>query len=103
MIVSFFCIFPHPLLSSFVSCCPHTHRIYCSCDLCGLNTKRRALDQIERQMKNTSTTIGIGVKKYNELNHTNSNADESNAINHDDIVSASAMDKIGDHRSSCHG
>uniref|UniRef100_A0A914V6E9 DM domain-containing protein n=1 Tax=Plectus sambesii TaxID=2011161 RepID=A0A914V6E9_9BILA len=26
----------------------------CECNLCALNTKRRTLDQIERQLKNTS-------------------------------------------------
>uniref|UniRef100_A0A0N5AUA0 DM domain-containing protein n=1 Tax=Syphacia muris TaxID=451379 RepID=A0A0N5AUA0_9BILA len=32
--------------------CPHRH---CPCNLCALNTKRRALDQIERQLKNGSS------------------------------------------------
>ncbi|VDD93200.1 unnamed protein product [Enterobius vermicularis] len=32
--------------------CPHRH---CPCNLCALNTKRRALDQIERQLKNGVT------------------------------------------------
>ncbi|CAJ0592042.1 unnamed protein product [Cylicocyclus nassatus] len=31
--------------------CPHRN---CTCSLCALNTKRRALDQIERQLKNAS-------------------------------------------------
>ncbi|GMR62952.1 hypothetical protein PMAYCL1PPCAC_33147 [Pristionchus mayeri] len=32
--------------------CPHRE---CPCELCALNTKRRALDQIERQLKTVST------------------------------------------------
>ncbi|VDO76790.1 unnamed protein product [Heligmosomoides polygyrus] len=31
--------------------CPHRN---CICSLCALNTKRRALDQIERQLKSAS-------------------------------------------------
>ncbi|CAG9533133.1 unnamed protein product [Cercopithifilaria johnstoni] len=32
---------------------------YCPCSLCALNTKRRALDQIERQLKNGSANLQI--------------------------------------------
>uniref|UniRef100_A0A0M3HFK3 DM domain-containing protein n=1 Tax=Ascaris lumbricoides TaxID=6252 RepID=A0A0M3HFK3_ASCLU len=34
--------------------CPHRH---CPCSLCALNTKRRALDQIERQLKNGTSNL----------------------------------------------
>ncbi|KHJ78992.1 DM DNA binding domain protein [Oesophagostomum dentatum] len=36
--------------------CPHRN---CTCSLCALNTKRRALDQIERQLKNASNEVKI--------------------------------------------
>ncbi|KAM3717806.1 DM domain-containing protein [Dirofilaria immitis] len=36
--------------------CPYRH---CPCNLCALNTKRRALDQIERQLKNGSANLQI--------------------------------------------
>ncbi|KAL3984626.1 DM DNA binding domain family protein [Acanthocheilonema viteae] len=36
--------------------CPYRH---CPCSLCALNTKRRALDQIERQLKNGSANLQI--------------------------------------------
>ncbi|ETN78149.1 DM DNA binding domain protein [Necator americanus] len=36
--------------------CPHRN---CTCSLCALNTKRRALDQIERQLKNASNEAKI--------------------------------------------
>nr|CAJ18963.1 MAB23 protein [Trichostrongylus vitrinus] len=34
--------------------CPHRN---CICSLCALNTKRRALDQIERQLRNASNEV----------------------------------------------
>uniref|UniRef100_A0A183DH65 Ground-like domain-containing protein n=1 Tax=Gongylonema pulchrum TaxID=637853 RepID=A0A183DH65_9BILA len=34
--------------------------------LCALNTKRRALDQIERQLKNTSTNLPITGRLVND-------------------------------------
>ncbi|VDN51146.1 unnamed protein product [Dracunculus medinensis] len=41
--------------------CPHR---YCPCSLCALNTKRRALDQIERQLKNaTSNSLTMSSMK----------------------------------------
>ncbi|VDM29449.1 unnamed protein product [Toxocara canis] len=36
--------------------CPHRH---CPCSLCALNTKRRALDQIERQLKSGTSNLQL--------------------------------------------
>uniref|UniRef100_A0A0K0CTQ7 DM domain-containing protein n=1 Tax=Angiostrongylus cantonensis TaxID=6313 RepID=A0A0K0CTQ7_ANGCA len=56
--------------------CPHRD---CTCNLCALNTKRRALDQIERQLKNaisvevktdpttSATTDGMKYERSNEF------------------------------------
>ncbi|VIO97723.1 Uncharacterized protein BM_BM2506 [Brugia malayi] len=43
--------------------CPYRH---CPCNLCALNTKRRALDQIERQLKNGSTNLQISAELMND-------------------------------------
>lgn len=67
--------FIHPFIVVFSL--SRRHRInVCSCDLCGLNTKRRALDQIERQMKNTTQSNGDSVCIKNRIDSTNNIDDD---------------------------
>ncbi|XGW02958.1 hypothetical protein V3C99_014735 [Haemonchus contortus] len=68
--------------------CPHRN---CICSLCALNTKRRALDQIERQLRNASNEV-----RGDTVASTNSDAVGSSYPYHKVHVSAELQECLSD-------